>query len=116
VRSTVAAVCRELGLAQVHQAAHVSVGLQMLQAQPFDAWLVSTAEGDPAIGLIERLRAGDFSGAPDLPVAVMAGAADLATVQRLKDLNVRRLLLQPFKIRDVVKTVELLGAGLAQPA
>lgn len=111
VRSTVAAVCRELGLAQVHQAASVAVGEQMLQAMDFDAWLVSLAEAETATDLIARLRSGSGGGDPRLPVAVMAASADRETVERLRALEVRRLLLQPFKIRDVVKTVETLGAG-----
>ena len=52
VRSTVSGVCRDLDLAQVHQAATVAVGLQMLQSQAFDLWLVSLAEGDVALDLI----------------------------------------------------------------
>ncbi len=106
VRSTVAAVCREMRLAQVHQAAHVAVGRQLLDAHTFDAWLVSTVEGEAAIGLIERLRAGQFFGGPGLPVAAMTASADRAAA-----LKVQRLLLQPFKIRDVVQTVETLGRG-----
>lgn len=110
VRNTVAGVCRELELAQVHHAASLSVGLQMLQSQPMDVLLLSMAETEPAIELITRLRAGGFSSPAEAPVAVMASSADAATVQRLKALKIRRLLLQPFKIHDVVHTVEALCA------
>jgi len=116
VRSTVAAVCREMRLAQVHQAAHVALGRQLLDAHTFDAWLVSTAEGETAIGLIQRLRAGQFFGGTEVPVAVMSASADRDAVERFKDLKVQRLLLQPFKIRDVVQTVEALGRGAPAPA
>ncbi len=108
VRSTVSGVCRELELARVHQAATVAVGQQMLQSQAFDLWLVSLAECDVALELIERLRRGGFDTRADVPVAVMATSADAQVVQRLKPLGIRRLLLQPFKIRDVVVTVEAL--------
>jgi DNA-binding NarL/FixJ family response regulator len=113
VRNTVAGVCRELELAQVHQAASLSVGLQMLQAQSMDLLLLSLAEAEAAIDLITRLRAGGFSSMAEAPVAVMASATDAATVQRLKALKIRRLLLQPFKIHDVVHTVEALCAHAA---
>jgi len=113
VRSTVAGVCRELALAQVHQAASLAVGLQMLQAQPMDVLLLSMAETEPAIELITRLRAGAFTSPAEAPVAVMASAVDAETVQRLKALKIRRLLLQPFKIHDVVHTVEALCAHAA---
>ena len=113
VRSTVASVCRGLDLAQVHQAASVAIGAQMLQAQRMGGLLLSLAEGDSALALIERVRAKR----PELPVAVMATSADAAAVQRLKALRIRRLLLQPFKIRDVVMTIESLceQAALESP-
>jgi DNA-binding NtrC family response regulator len=113
VRSTVASVCRGLDLAQVHQAASVAIGAQMLQAQRMGGLLLSLAEGDSALALIERVRAKR----PELPVAVMATSADAAAVQRLKALRIRRLLLQPFKIRDVVMTIESLceHAALESP-
>lgn len=106
VRSTVASVCRGLDLAQVHQAASLAIGQQMLQAQRMDALLLSLAEGETAVALIERLR----ETRPEMPVSVMTASADADTVRRLKALGIRRLLLQPFKIRDVVMTVEALGA------
>lgn len=104
VRSTVASVCRGLDLAQVHQAASLAIGQQMLQAQRMDALLLSLAEGEAAVALIERLR----EARPEMPVSVMTASADADTVRRLKALGIRRLLLQPFKIRDVVMTVEAL--------
>ncbi|WP_070400466.1 response regulator [Hydrogenophaga sp. PML113] len=106
VRSTVASVCRGLDLAQVHQAASLAIGQQMLQAQRMDALLLSLAEGEAAVALIERLR----EARPEMPVSVMTASADADTVRRLKALGIRRLLLQPFKIRDVVMTVEALCA------
>ncbi|MBL0917358.1 MAG: histidine kinase [Hydrogenophaga sp.] len=116
VRSTVAGVCRELQLARVHQAASLSVGQQVLQSQPMDVWFLSLAEPVAAIELITKLRNGGFSSPAEAPVAVMASGVDAPTVQRLKALGIRRLLLQPFKIHDVVHTVEALCAHAALPA
>ncbi len=104
VRSSVSSVCRGMDLAQVHQAATLAIGLQMLQAQRMDALLVSLAEGEAALSLLARLRESH----PKMQMAVMATSANAAIVQQLKALGIRRLLLQPFKIRDVVLTVEAL--------
>jgi hypothetical protein len=38
----------------------------------------------------------------------MAREGDAALVSRLKELDVRRLLLQPFRLRDVIHTLEQL--------
>ena len=46
----------------------------------------------------------------------MAASADAQVVQRLKPLGIRRLLLQPFKIRDVAVTVETLCGALTVQA
>ncbi len=104
VRSSVSSVCRGMDLAQVHQAATLAIGQQMLQAQRMDALLLSLAEGEAALALLARLRESH----PKMQMAVMATSANAAIVQQLKALGIRRLLLQPFKIRDVVMTVEAL--------
>lgn len=104
VRSSVSSVCRGMDLAQVHQAATLAIGQQMLQAQRMDAVLASLAEGEAALALLARLRESH----PRMQMAVMATSANAAIVQQLKALGIRRLLLQPFKIRDVVLTVEAL--------
>lgn len=104
VRSSVTSVCRGMDLAQVHQAATLAIGQQMLQAQRMDAVLASLAEGEAALALLARLRESH----PRMQMAVMATSANASIVQQLKALGIRRLLLQPFKIRDVVLTVEAL--------
>lgn len=113
VRSTVASVVRELELAQVHQAASVPLGTQVLGESTVDALVLSLADADAALELLTRLRAGDFASKPDIPVVVLAPACDGPLALRLKQLEVRRLLLTPFKIRDVVQTLESLAPEAA---
>jgi DNA-binding NarL/FixJ family response regulator len=108
VRGTVASVCRELQLARVRQAISVAAGEQWLKESKPDGVLMSLAEGEVALDFLTRLRAGAFDCDADLPVAVMAREGDAALVVRLKELDVRRLLLQPFRLRDVIHTLEQL--------
>jgi len=61
-----------------------------------------------ALDLLARLREGALRCDADMPVAAMARTVDAALVARLKELDVRRLLLQPFKLRDVIHTMEQL--------
>ncbi len=107
-RSTIAAVVRELDLAQVHQASSISMGTQMLMDLVVDALVLSLADNDAALDLLIRLRAGEFPSKAGIPVVVMAKACDGALALRLKELVVSRLLLSPFRIRDVVQTLEAL--------
>lgn len=108
VRSTVASVCRELEIVRMHQATSLAMGEQWLRAWPADGLMLSVADPDAALELLGRLRAGDFRCDAGIPVAVMAPACDAAMLKRLKDLEVRRFLLQPFRLRDVIQTVEQL--------
>lgn len=113
IRGTVASVCRDLHLARVRQAGSVAMAEQWLKTGRPDAVLMSLAEGDAALDLLVRLRDGRFGCDADLPVAAMASKVDADLVARLKALEVRRLILQPFKLRDVIHTVEQLWLGAA---
>ncbi len=108
VRSTVASVCRELQIVRMHQATSLAMGEQWLQTSQADGLMLSLADPDAALDLLSRLRAGDFRSEAGIPVAAMAPSCDAAMLQRLKELDVRRFLLQPFKLRDVIQTVEQL--------
>ncbi|MGE0099507.1 MAG: histidine kinase [Hydrogenophaga sp.] len=108
VRSTVASVCRDLQLARVRQITSVALGTQWLKSGRPDGVLISLTEGDASLAFLTRLREGGLRCDPAIPVAAMARVADAALVTRLKELDVRRFLLQPFKLRDVIHTVEQL--------
>ena len=108
VRGTVASVCRELQLVRLQQVTSVAQGEKWLQSNADHGLLLSLAERDAALALLTRLRAGELRCEADIPVAVMVHGADAEVVTRLKELDVRRLLLQPFRLRDVVHTLEQL--------
>jgi len=108
VRSTVASVCRYLHLARVRQITSVTLGEEWLKSGKPDGLLISLTEGDASLAFLTRLREGGLRCDPTMPVAAMAREADAALVTRLKELDVRRFLLQPFKLRDVIHTVEQL--------
>ncbi len=116
IRSTVSGVCKQLELVQVHQAASISVAEIMLDQQDMDLMLISMHEGDHSFGFLERLRAGGWSTPADLPVAVTAGSAEQILVSRLRPFHVTRLLLLPYKIRDLVTTIEGLLGARGEPA
>jgi CheY-like chemotaxis protein len=89
----------------VRQEISVSAGEQWLKTGSPDALLLSLSEGEVALNFLARLRAGTLPCEADLPVVAMSHEGDAALVLRLKELDVRRLLLQPFKLRDVIHTL-----------
>lgn len=113
VRGTVASVCREMQIARVRQAISIASAEQWLKTGAPQALLMSLVEGDAALDFMTRLRAGAFRCDADIPVVAMARVVDTALVARLKALDVRRLLLQPFRLHDVIHTLEQLWPALA---
>ncbi|MGE0099505.1 MAG: hypothetical protein AB7S86_14275 [Hydrogenophaga sp.] len=113
LRSTVASVCRDMQLVQVQQATSVAMAEPMLKSGLADGLLISLAEGESSLACLSRLRAGGFGCDASLPVAVMAREGDPALIKQLKALEVRRLLLQPYRLRDVIQTVEQLWSARA---
>lgn len=108
VRSTVAAVCRDLEIVRMHEASSLAMGEQWLRAWPADGLILALSDPDAALDLLSRLRAGEFLSGAGIPVAVMASVCDADMIKRLKGLEVRRFLLQPFKLREVIQTIEQL--------
>lgn len=60
--------------------------------------------------MLSRLRAAGLPSLSRMPVAVLAAACDAQTAARLKALQVKRVLVEPCKVRHVVETIERLLA------
>jgi CheY-like chemotaxis protein len=113
LRRTVAGVVRELALAEVHEATGVEAATRQLAEQPFEALLLALDDDGAAIELLRRLRRGALRSPPALPVAVTATACDAGLALRLKELDVKRVLLKPFKVKGVIDTIAGLCAAAA---
>ena len=108
VRGTVASACRDLALVQVIQATSVAQGEQAIKSHSVQGMVLSLSDEGAALSLLRRLRAGELGCAANLAVAVLAHGCTPDLAVQLKTLDVRRLLLQPFKLRDVIHTLENL--------
>jgi len=112
LRRTVAAVARDLRLANPQECTSVDAAARLMAAQAYDALFLSLDEEDAALALLGRVRAGDTGCDATIPVAVTAAACSTSLALRLKDLDVRRLLLRPFKVKGVLDAI----ASLRPPA
>lgn len=115
LRRTVAAVARELGLAQVLEAATLEGALRVAQGQRIDGLLIDLDEADEGIAVLSGLREGRGPWSQDLPVVALLSHCDPGRAMTLKELAVRRVLLKPFTVRQVLQTVEMLWPASAQP-
>ena len=108
IRGTVASVCRDLALVEVIQAASVALGEQALKTHSVQGMVLSLSDEAAALSLLTRLRADELGCTMHLAVAVLAHGCTPKLAAQLKSLEVRRLLLQPFRLRDVIQTFEAL--------
>ena len=111
VRGTLAGVCRDLGLARVHQATSVAAATGWLDSRDLQGILVALDEEGVAMELLTAVRAGKYACPAKLVIAVMSSTCTVETAKALKALDVMRFLLQPFKLRDAILTLEQMGVA-----
>ena len=117
LRRTVAAVARDMRLANPRELTTMEQAASLLSFQAFDALFLSLDEEAAALELMGRVRKGDTRCAADVPMAVMAASCGTPLALRLKHLDVRRLLLRPFKVKGVLDAIAALRpAGGPPPA
>lgn len=112
LRRTVSTMARQMGLAEVQEAATTAQAARLLGEQRFDGLLIALDDDGQALLLLEGLRTGQWPQPAGLPVAAMASACGVELALRLKELDVTRLLLKPFKVRGVLEVISALGAAV----
>jgi hypothetical protein len=114
LRRTVAAVARDMRLANPREVTTIEQADSLVSFQAFDALFLSLDEESAALALMSRVRNGDTKCSPQVPIAVMAAACDTPLALRLKHLEVRRLLLRPFKVKGVLDAIVALRPAPAE--
>jgi CheY-like chemotaxis protein len=116
MRRTVSTMAREMGLAEVQEATSPAMAERLLFERRFHALLIALDDEGEALALLQRLRAGAVSHPSDVLVAATASACDVELALKLKELDVCRLLLKPFKVRGMLEVISALGAPEPLPA
>jgi len=100
-----------LNLQPVRQVTSVRTAQQQLAHQDFSGVIVSIDEQHEAITLLEQVRNNQLAVHAHIPVAVTTTQVDASMAVQMKALQVRRVLLKPFKVRDVIATIQMLKDG-----
>jgi CheY-like chemotaxis protein len=108
VGSIIVSTARELKLPNVRLATSVRVAQQFLEQHSFSGLIASLNDEAPALEMIQSLRAGQYRTSANIPVAVTATECGVDLANTLRGFLVRRVLLKPFKVRDVVLTIRML--------
>ena len=110
MRRTVSTLARDMGLADVQEATSPVVAGRLLAERRFDALLMAVDEEGEALALMCRVRAGEAGHPADVPIAATATHCDVELALRLRELDICRMLLKPFKVRGMLEVISALGA------
>lgn len=105
VRSIVVSVARELNLPPVEVYSTPSAALKGLAGHQVEAVMIF-ADASPEWDFITSLRAGELGWPSDMPLAILAPALSPERVARLAAFKPARLLVTPFRIKDLILTLE----------
>jgi CheY-like chemotaxis protein len=107
LRHTVALTARTLGIGNVHEAANAAVAKRILREQVFQGAVISLDFGQRQIALydlelLDEVRSGKTASASAMPIAVMADSCDASLLQALRERNINRVILKPFRARVLI--------------
>lgn len=111
LRRTVALTARGLGLGQVHEAASNEAALRLLRSRTFHGAVIaveclgSGGERRYDLGMVDRLR-GDAAAGHAMPIAIMAEQATPGLLAELRDRQISRVILKPFRAKVLLETIE----------
>jgi len=114
LRRTVAAVARDMRLANPKELTTIEQAESLVSFHAYDALFLSLDEEAAALEFMSRVRSGDTKCAADIPIAVTAAACGTPLALRLKHLEVKRLILRPFKVKGVLDAIAALRPAPAE--
>lgn len=110
IGSIIVSTARQLQLRPVRLVTNCNSAQLFLENQVFCGLITSLDEAEAAFNMIHQLRQGQLRCDAKMPVAVTTSQCDMTMANRIKSLCVQRILLKPFKIRDLVTTIQTLVA------
>ena len=110
IGSIIVSTARQLQLCPIRLVTNCNSAQLLLKNQVFFGLITSLDEAGAALNMIDLLRQGQLRGDANMAVAVTTPYCDVPTANRIKGLNVQRILLKPFKIRDLITTIQTLVA------
>jgi CheY-like chemotaxis protein len=120
LRRTVSLTVHSLGTAEVTEAAAYATARQLCEGQGFDGAVVAL-DWPPedalsrGLSLIQQIRAGKSASGASIPIAALVESCNAELLQVLRDCGISRILIKPFRVRDVIDTIDGMR-GLARSA
>lgn len=111
LRRSVALTLRSLGTAEVTEAATFQSAHQLCERRAFDGAVIAVewplaSEWHGGLTLIQQVRMGECACPASMPIAVLVEACNNELLQILRSRGISRILIKPFRVRDVIDTVD----------
>lgn len=111
IRGIIVSVAKQLSLAQVHQTGNLATANSWLVERSFDGILMSLDEPRPSLELLTLIRMGQFRCDAQVPVVALLPLGERRLAEQLAELDVKRTLSVPFRIREVVDAMRAMWPG-----
>jgi len=116
LRRTVALTVRSLGTAEITEAATYPAAHALCARRSFDAAVIAlewplSQEGHRGLTLVQQIRAGDSACPSSVPIAALVESCTAETLQLLRSCGIARILIKPFRVRDVIDTIDAMRVG-----
>jgi len=121
LRRTVSLTVRSLGSAEVTEAATYPTAQQVCNRRRFDAAVIAV-DWPPSgvqcrgLTLIEQIRQGDCASTATIPIAVLVESCNTELLHVLRSSRISRILIKPFRVRDVIDTIDGMRTLAKGPA
>jgi CheY-like chemotaxis protein len=114
LRKTVSMTARSLGLGTVHEAATVQAAERMLRERAFQGAVIAIDCGVQNgchynLELLDKVRNGMSASDAKMPIAVMVDQATTDLMRELRDRQVSRVILKPFRAKILLEAFEQMS-------
>ena len=117
LRKTVSLTARSLGLGTVHEAATMQAAERMLRERAFHGAVISIdcgagSDGLYNLSLLDKVRNGLSASPATIPIAVMVDQATTELMYELRERQVNRVILKPFRAKILLEAFESFSGGV----
>jgi CheY-like chemotaxis protein len=116
LRKTVSLTARSLGLGTVHEAASMQTAERLLRERAFNGAVISIDCGTVAgchynLELLDQVRNGMSASDAAIPIAVMVDQATTDLMRELRERQVSRVILKPFRAKILLEAFAQMSSA-----
>jgi AmiR/NasT family two-component response regulator len=105
LRRTIVVAARELGVAEIEEASSYAAAERVLAGGTWDAVIVTLDDDDRGLSLLEAARGRATPERQSVALGAVVERADPGRVAALQALRVRRVILKPFRVKQILEMI-----------